>query len=131
MLELRAVAEHAPWGNLFCFLCFFFILLSLRGFLHSHSVAATMQREKRGNGKRKNTKAGMGGVLEWLRGEQETPQQKASRGTNDFDSINVNALARIACERRLMYAIYGITGKRQVPRRGKGKERKVVRGGGR
>lgn len=122
---LRAVAEHAPWGNLFCFLClFFFILLSLRGFLHSHSVAATMQREKWGNGKRKNAKAG---VLKWRRGYQEAAQQKASRGTNDFDSINVNALARIACERGLMYAIYGITGKRQVPGRGKGMGRE---GGG-
>lgn len=127
-MDARAVAEHAPWGNLFCFLCFF-ILLSLRGFLHSHSVAATMQRQKRGNGKRKNAKAGVAGVLEWV-GEQETAQQKASRGTNDFDSINVNALARIACERRLMYAIYGITGKRQVPRRGRGKESKGVWGKG-
>lgn len=63
-------------------------------------------------------------------GQQETAQQKASRGTNDFDSINVNALARIACERRLMYAIYGITGKRQVPRRGRGKESKGVWGKG-
>lgn len=45
-LALRAVAEHAPWGNLFCFLCFVFHFIEL-----ARIFALTLSRGNNATGK--------------------------------------------------------------------------------
>lgn len=93
----RAVAaEHAPWGNLFCFCAFLLGLARISAL--THRGAGQQCSGKCGNGKREKGKRRESGRGDKGQGKGLRRNRKRRRGagTNDFDSINVNALPRIA-----------------------------------